>query len=108
LIKVLSVAALFTGSIGAVMARDFDDRRRFAHWIAGPALLCTWGAGLGLAYLSGTSLFSIWILASFALSVLSLQGVLYVAGKEHRRGPIAAGVIVLPLVGAAALMVFRP
>jgi hypothetical protein len=107
-LKVLSIGALFSGSVGSVMARDFEDRRRFAHWMAGPALLATWGSGLGLAYATGTSLFSTWILAAFALTVVSAQGVLYVAGKEGRRGPIAASVIILPLVGAAALMVWRP
>ena len=70
--KVLGVAALFTGSAGAVMARDLADRRRFAFALAGPGLGVTWGVGAGLAAVTGVSLLSWWILGAIALSLFIL------------------------------------
>jgi hypothetical protein len=106
--KVLAVAALFTGSIGAIVAKSIEDRRRFAYWLAGPGFGATWAAGFGLASVTSTSLLSLWILSAFALSMLSLQFVLYTVGKEGRRGPFVAAFIVGPLVATVALMVWRP
>ena len=107
-LKILSVATLFTGSIGAVLPRDHDDRRRFAHWIAGPAWLMTWGSGILLAWLQGVSLLSTWILGAFALTLVSQNAVLYVAGKEGRRSIGAALFILVPLIATVALMVWKP
>jgi hypothetical protein len=107
-LKVLSVALLFSGSIGAVLARDFKDRQRFAYAIAGPGFGLTWALGFMLAWLTGVSLMSWWIMGALALSFVSLQGVLYVAGKDGRRGAGAAIVILAPLVATVALMIWRP
>ena len=106
--KVLAVALLFTGSIGAVLTKDFVDRQRFAYALAGPGFGLTWSLGFGLAWVTGVSFLSWWILGALALSFVSLQGVLYVAGKDGRRGAAAAIVILLPLVATVALMIWRP
>jgi hypothetical protein len=106
--KVLAVALLFTGSIGAIAASDIADRRRFAYAMAGPGFGLAWALGFGLAWLTSVSLLSWWILGALALSFVSLQGVLFVAGKDGRRGPVAGAVILVPLVATVALMIWRP
>jgi hypothetical protein len=108
LVKLLAVAALFTGTIGAAVARDPADRRIFAYAFAGPAFGVTWACGFGLAALEQLPIFSTWVLGAMALSVFSLQVVLYVAGKEGRRGPVVTALAVGPLVATVALMVYRP
>ena len=107
-VKVLAVAMLFTGSVGAVLARDLADRRRFAFTLAGPGLGLAWAVGFGLASVTQVSLLSWWILGAFALSLFSLQVVLYAVGKEGRRTVTVAALVVLPLVATVALMVWRP
>lgn len=107
-IKSLAVALLFTGSLGALIVRDLEERRKLAYRVAGPAFGATWVAGFGLVGLRRVSLLSGWILCSMLLSVVSINGVLYVAGKAERRGPLAVALIVLPLVAIVALMVFQP
>jgi hypothetical protein len=106
--KALAVAALFTGTIGAFLPRDLVERRRFATFFAGPGFVVSWGAGFLLAYLSSTSLFSGWLLGSMALSLFSLQVVLYTVGKDGRRGPITAFLATASLTATLALMVWRP
>ncbi len=107
-VKVIAVALLFTGSIGAVLARDIDDRRRFAYAIAGPGFGLSWIVGFVLAGTVPFSLLSTWILGGLALSFFSLQVVLYAVGKEGRRTPLTATLILAPLVATAARMVFKP
>lgn len=106
--KVLAVAALFTGSIGAVFARDLADRRRFAYWFAGPGFGASWAAGFALAAVTQVSLLSAWILVAFALSLFALNMVLYAVGSEGRRGTVTALLVVLPLIATVGLMVWRP
>ena len=107
-LKVLSVAALFAGTIGAFLAREWKDRRLFAYALAGPGFGATWLAGFGLSEVTAQSLLAPWILGALGLSFFSLQVVLYGVGKESRRGPVIALLAVLPLVGCVALMVWRP
>lgn len=107
-LKVLAVAALFSGTAGAFVARDLADRRRFAYWLAGPGFGVAWACGFGLAAYEEIWLLSAWILGTMALSLFSLQVVLYAVGKEGRRSAGAAALAILPLVGAVALMVWRP
>ena len=106
-LKLLGVAALFTGSIGAVLPRSLDDRRRFAYWIAGPGFGITWLAGFALALMQAASLVSWWVLTAIALSLFSLQVVLFSVGVEGRRTRLVASLIVLPLVACVAVMVMR-
>ncbi len=107
-LKLLSVGALFAGSVGAIVARDLSDRRRFAYALAGPGFGAAWACGFGLTALTSQSLLSTWAIGSMALSLLSLQAVLWSVGKEGRRGAGAAAFVVLPLAGTVALMVWRP
>ena len=107
-VKVLAVATLFTGSIGSVLARALDDRRRFAYALAGPGFALTWAAGFALAGVTSTSLLSWWILGAMVLSLFSLQVVLFSVGKDGRRNAVTAALILAPLVATVALMVWRP
>ena len=106
--KILSVAVLFAGTLGAVAARDPRDRRICAYALAGPGFGLSWGCGFGLAASMDLPLLSTWILGGMALSFLSLQVVLYAAGKEDRRNAVVASLAIAPLVGTVALMVWKP
>jgi hypothetical protein len=106
--KVLAVAALVTGSVGCVLARDLGDRRRFAFGLAAPGFGASWLLGFLLAWTAPFSLMSTWILVGIPLSFFSLQAVLYAVGKEGRRTPLTAALILAPLVATIGLMVFKP
>jgi hypothetical protein len=107
-LKAISVAALFSGTAGAFIARDLADRRRFAYLLAGPGFGGAWACGFGLAAQEEFSLLSGWILGAMALSFFSLQVVLYSVGKEDRRSGLAAALALVPLIAVVALMVWRP
>ena len=106
--KLLAVFLFVAGSVGAVMPGALEDRRRFAHRLAGPGFGLTWAVGILLAWARSISLLSPWILASFALSLVTLHGVLYAVGKDGRRTPGAAAVVLVPLVAALGFMVWKP
>jgi hypothetical protein len=108
LLKILAVASLFAGTIGAFLPRELEDRRRAALWLAAPGLLTAYGAGFALASVASHSLLSSWILASLVLSLFSLQVVLFAVAKEGRRTSVIFGLAIVPLLVTAALMVFRP
>ena len=91
-----------------MLARDLGDRRRFAYAVAGPGFGVTWACGFGLAAFEEISLTAAWILGAMALSMTSLQLVLYSVGKEGRRTPLVAGMALAPLVATVALMVWKP
>ena len=107
-VKVLAVAALFAGTVGALLPRDLDDRRRAAYALAGPGFGAAWLCGFGLAAFEEVPILSGWILGAMALSLLSLQVVLYAVGKDGRRTSVTAALALLPLTAAVALMVWRP
>ena len=107
-LKLLAVAGLFTGSVGAVLPRDLADRQRFAYAIAGPCFGVAWLCGFGLAVQEEQPLLQSWILGGLVLSFFSLQAVLFAVGKEGRRGPGVAVAILAPLVATVGLMVWRP
>ena len=48
--KLLSVAALFSGTLGAFLPESLADRQRAAYWLAGPGFGATWIAGFVLAW----------------------------------------------------------
>ncbi len=108
LAKLLSVATLVAGTIGAVLARDLRDRRMFAYALAGPGFGLTWACGFGLAAAEEFSIASLWIVGAIVLSLFSLQVVLYAVGKDGRRTPLVAALALAPLVATVALMVYRP
>jgi hypothetical protein len=99
-LKVLSVSVLFAGALGTVIASNPKDRSVFAYYLYGPALVLTWA--------SAVELFSIWLLGSMGLSLVSLNAVLYIAGKDNRRSPASIGLAVVPLVLTVALMIVKP
>jgi hypothetical protein len=107
-IKLLAVAALFSGTIGAFVPRDLGDRRVFAYGIAGPAFGAAWLAGFCLGGIEELPLLSTWVLTGMACSFFSLQVVLYAVGKDGRRTPGTAATALLPLVATVAVMVYRP
>lgn len=107
-LKLLAVAGLFTGSVGAVLARDLRDRRVFAYAVAGPSFGAAWGCGFGLVAQEDVALLQPWILGGIALSFFSLQAVLFAVGKDGRRGVGTAIAILAPLVATVALMVWQP
>lgn len=106
--KLLGVLVLAAGTIAAVFPGVAGAaRKRFAYLVAGPGFGITWLAGLLLVHWRGHSMLSIWVVGSLAGSLISLQGVLYAAGRERTSLTIAA-VALLPLVLVLALMVWRP
>jgi hypothetical protein len=107
-VKLLAVAGVFTGSVGAVLPSALADRRRFAYLIAGPSYGLAWLCGFGLVAQEEQSFLQTWILGGLALSFFSLQAVLFAVGKDERRGPGVAVAILAPLVATVALMVWRP
>ncbi len=107
-LKILAVAALFTGSIGAVVARDIDDRRRFAYALAGPGFGACFVLGFILSWSLSLPVVTTWVLSAIALSFFSIQVVLFSVGKEGRRTWITATLILVPLVATVALMIWKP
>jgi hypothetical protein len=107
-LKILAVVVLFAGTVGAFLARDLGDRRRFAFALAGPGFGATWACGFGLAAALEVPLLSTWILGAMVLSFVSLQVVLFAVGKEGRRTPLVASLAIASLVGSVALMVWKP
>jgi hypothetical protein len=107
-VKLLAVAGVFTGSVGAFVPRDIADRRLFAYAIAGPSFGLAWLCGFGLIAQLELPFLQTWVLGGLALSFFSLQAVLFAVGKEGRRGPGVAIAILAPLVATVALMVWRP
>lgn len=107
-IKILAVAMLFTGTLGALLARDLGDRQRFAYWLAGPGFGLSWLSGYLLVNVLELPLLTTWVVLSLVLSLFSLQVVLFAVGKEGRRGPFTATLAIVPLVGTVALMLWKP
>ena len=107
-LKLLAVAGVFAGSIGAFVPRDLRDRRLFAYAIAGPSYGLAWLCGFGLVAQEELPFLQTWILGGLALSFFSLQAVLFAVGKDGRRGAGVAIAILAPLVATVALMVWKP
>ena len=107
LAKLLAVAALFGGAVATVLPSAQEDRRRAAYLVYGPAFGAVWVFGFLLVALSERSFFEPFILAGMGLSLVSLQGVLYIAGRPGRRTLLASTVALLPLVIALVWMVLR-
>lgn len=107
-VKLVGVAMLATGTVGAFVPRALEDRQRFAYPIAGAGFGITWLLGVFLAFGGGVSLFAAWIVGSAAMSLVSINVVLWSVGKEGRRSPRAAAIAIALLVASLALMVWKP
>jgi 4-amino-4-deoxy-L-arabinose transferase-like glycosyltransferase len=109
-VKIVGVLLLVAGTLGAVLpsAMPLATRRRFAFAVAAPGLLVTWTAGFLLAYFAGHRLWSTWVVLSMFLSLVSIQGVLYSAGRDGRASWRVVLFTLSTLLGIVALMVWRP
>ena len=107
-VKLLAVAALFAGTIGAFLPHDLASRRRAAFALAMPGFGVVWIAGFLLAHHQEASLLSPWVLGALVLSLTSLQLVIFGVAKDGRRRPAVASLAVLALVACVALMVWKP
>ena len=105
--KLVAVALLLGAAVGALVVDGLEQRRKLVYRIAGPALAATWSAGFGLAWVTQVSIASWWVLAAMVLSLLAVQALLYVAGRDGRRNVWSALLVVAPLVGCIAIMVYR-
>ncbi len=107
ILKMLGVAALFSGTIGALLPRSLDDRRRAAYLLAGPGFGITWIGGFGIAIVQQLPLVSWWSVTAIVLSLFSIQVVLFSVGVEGRRNGLVAALAITPLVGCVVAMVLR-
>ena len=108
LAKLLAAFAFVAGSLGAVLPGELERRRHLAYRLAGPAFGLTWTFGILLMFLTGTSLFSLFVLGGFLLSFLTLHAVLYSVGREERVSRWPLYTVIGSVTLTIALMVFRP
>lgn len=108
ILKLLAVVLLATGTLGATLRLPLSTRRLFAYRLAGPGFGLTWFVGFVYAGVVETPLTSAFILGSMALSMFSLQVVLYLAGREERGSALTTALAIVPLILAIVLMVLRP
>ncbi len=106
--KLLAVAGYFAGTIGAFLPERLEDRQRAAYALAGPGFGLTWFVGFILAWARSVSALSIWIVLSMALSIVSINVVLYATAKDGRRSGTTALLAIVPLMVCVVLMVLRP
>lgn len=107
--KLLSAFAFVAGSVGALVPGvEHAMRKRFVFAIAAPGFGATWALGFILVSLTGHSVMAPWVILSLVTSMVVLQVLLYLAGKEGRGGPKSRGIAVFCLVATIALMVWRP
>ena len=106
--KLLAVSLLFAGTAGAFLPEALADRQRAAYVLAGPGFGLTWVLGFVLAWARNVSTLSWWIVASIALSLVSVNVVLWATAKDGRRSGTAAVLAIVPLVLCVILMVLRP
>jgi uncharacterized membrane protein len=105
--KLLSVLSYAGGLIAAFVAQEPAERRLAVHSIASTGLLATWSTGIALAWLSGVKLFELWIVVSFALSLISQLALVYSVLKQDRSAT-AFTRCALPLGLIIGLMVVKP
>jgi hypothetical protein len=108
LVKLLAVAVLAAGTIGAFLPRALEDRQRAAYALMGPAFGVSWFCGFLMIWAQQRSLLSLWIIGSAVASLFSLNVVLWSVGKDGRRSPTAATLAIGSLALTIALMVLRP
>ena len=105
--KVCAASLYVTGSVGAVFAKSYEERKRFAYFLAGPGFALSWAFGILLTWQSGVELLSLWILGTAACSLLSLNGVLYIAGADGRRTKGSGLFVLMPLLLCLFFMVTK-
>lgn len=108
LVKLLAVALLASGTVGAFLPRALEDRQRAAYFLAGPGFGLCWFCGFLMVWAQQRSLLSLWVLGSIVLSLFSLNVALWSVGKDGRRGPSAAALAIGSLAATIVLMTLRP
>ncbi|MGB0680074.1 MAG: hypothetical protein ACPGUV_10475, partial [Polyangiales bacterium] len=88
--KWVAVLLYVCGAVGTVLTPPLGLRRRFAYRLAGPGFVLTWLAGFLLLSARRYDPLSMWVWASLLLSLLSLQAVLFRAGRAERQGSVSA------------------
>ena len=68
----------------------------------------TWLLGFILAWARNISALTPWIASAMVLSLVSINAVLYVAGRPGRVSAASATAAILPLVVSVVLMIYRP
>lgn len=106
--KLLGVAAFFAGAIGATYCQSYADRQRFAYRLAAPGFFAVWVFGVAMSQFSHISLASTWLMGGAAMSLVTINAVLYATGREERATRGARIAALAPLVIALVLMVWRP
>lgn len=106
--KVLAVCLYAAGAIGTCAASSQADHRFFAYGLAGPGLGLCWTVGFVLSYLTRQPMVSAFVLTALVLSLPTLHGVLYLAGREGRRTPATVALTLAPIALTIALMILRP
>lgn len=107
-VKLLAVIGLFVGTSGVFFTDDHQRQQRAAFWLAGPALGVTWVVGFVLAWARNISTLTPWIVGAMLLSLISINAVLYTAGRPGRVSKTTTACAILPLVCSVALMIYRP
>ncbi|UJR81064.1 hypothetical protein [Sandaracinus amylolyticus] len=107
-VKLIAVAALAAGTIGAFVPTPLEDRQRFAYLIAGPGFGGVWIAGWAMAFGGGVSLVAPWIVGAATASLVSINVVLWAVGKEGRRSPRAGAIACGLLAVCLAFMIWKP
>jgi hypothetical protein len=107
-LKLLAVMTYVSGSVGTAISRNPEDRKRHAHFLAIPGFGMVWAFGVLLTWQSAVSVFSLWIVGTMLCSIISVNGVLYLAGKDQRGGLLPALVVLVPLIACVLLMTLKP
>lgn len=107
ILKLLAVTTFVGAALGACVSTRHGDTERFVYRMAAPAFGLVWALGISLTYVSEVSILSSWVLGSALCSIVSLNALLYLAGKEGRGGWVSRTLAVAPLALAIALMAWR-
>jgi hypothetical protein len=108
LAKFVAILLLGGATAGALREGSLESRQRAAYVVGVPAFLLVGTAGYGLTRLTGVSLGAPWIAGTLLLSLVWLALLFRAVEADSRRTPLVRGLAWSTLVGALALMIFRP
>lgn len=106
--KLLAVIGLFVGTAGVFFTEEHRRQQHAAFALAGPSFGITWVVGFVLAWARNISALTPWIVGAMLLSILSMNAVLYAAGKPGRVNKTTTALAIGPLILSVVLMVTRP
>ena len=108
LLKYIALMLIAVGTTGAFAGRAPAERQRFVYLVATAGLALMWVSGFGLLRTAGYSMRAPFIGGGVALSLVWFYVLVRAVEDPEPRGPMWIGAAALPLLGALALMVFRP